>query len=42
MAKYPGMKPDLDRLLNVTVYRAFDIDPGRRVLAGGMLSCCRR
>ena len=28
------MKPDLDRLLNVTVYRAFDIDPGRRVLAG--------
>jgi len=34
MAKYPGMKPDLDRLLNVTTYRAFDIDPERRILAG--------
>src|SRR6204780_2112007 len=34
MAKYPGMKPDLDRLLNVTAYRAFDIDPERRILAG--------
>ena len=28
------MRPDLDRLLNVTVYRAFDIDPERRILAG--------
>jgi dipeptidyl aminopeptidase/acylaminoacyl peptidase len=34
MAKYPGMRPDLDRLLNVTAYRAFDIDPERRILAG--------
>ncbi len=34
MAKYPGMSPDLERLLNVTVYRAFDIDPDRRILAG--------
>jgi dipeptidyl aminopeptidase/acylaminoacyl peptidase len=34
MAKYPGMSPDLERLLNVTVYRAFDIDPERRILAG--------
>jgi pimeloyl-ACP methyl ester carboxylesterase len=28
------MRPDLDRLLNVTAYRAFDIDPERRILAG--------
>jgi pimeloyl-ACP methyl ester carboxylesterase len=28
------MRPDLDRLLNVTTYRAFDIDPERRILAG--------
>jgi dipeptidyl aminopeptidase/acylaminoacyl peptidase len=34
MAKYPGMSPDLDRLLNVTTYRAFDIDDGQRILAG--------
>jgi pimeloyl-ACP methyl ester carboxylesterase len=35
MAKYPSMSPELERLLNVTVYRAFDIDPERRILAGG-------
>src|ERR1700740_3018689 len=34
MAEYPGMSPDLERLLNVTVYRAFDIDASRRILAG--------
>src|SRR5580698_5794448 len=34
VAKYPGMTPDLDRLLNATSYRAFDIDAGRRILAG--------
>src|SRR6516164_9268223 len=28
------MSPDLERLLNVTVYRAFDIDPDQRILAG--------
>jgi dipeptidyl aminopeptidase/acylaminoacyl peptidase len=28
------MTPELDRLLNVTVYRAFDIDAERRILAG--------
>jgi dipeptidyl aminopeptidase/acylaminoacyl peptidase len=28
------MRPDLDRLLNVTAYRAFDVDPARRILAG--------
>jgi dipeptidyl aminopeptidase/acylaminoacyl peptidase len=28
------MRPDLDRLLNVTSYRAFDIDSERRILAG--------
>jgi dienelactone hydrolase len=34
VAKYPGMRPELDRLLNVTAFRAFDIDSDRRILAG--------
>ena len=34
MAKYPGMKPALDRPAGRPEYRAFDIDPEGRVLAG--------
>jgi protease II len=34
MAEFPGMRPDLERLLGVTLYQAFDTDTDGRILAG--------